>query len=70
MQVGMQMPANLVESNSVTATLSLLLTSDAVAMLPESVVRAHLSASLLVRLPVAMGDSSVGFGILYRRGNR
>jgi DNA-binding transcriptional LysR family regulator len=65
---GMQVPANFVESNSITATLSLLLTSDTVAMLPESVVRAHLSASLLVRLPVAIGDNSIGFGILSRRG--
>jgi DNA-binding transcriptional LysR family regulator len=65
---GMQVPANLVESNSVTATLSLLLTSDAVAMLPESVVCAYLRASLLVRLPVVIGDHSVGFGILSRRG--
>lgn len=65
---GMITPANIVESTSIFATLQLLQKSDAVTMLPESVVRDHLSAGLLVRLPLTVGKSLPGFGILSRRG--
>lgn len=65
---GMMTPANIVESTSIFATLQLLQKSDAVTMLPESVVRDHLSAGLLVRLPLTVGKSLPGFGILSRRG--
>lgn len=64
----MKTPANIVESSSIFATLQLLQKSDAVTMLPESVVRDHLKAGLLARLPVAVGKSLPGFGILSRRG--
>lgn len=65
---GMKTPVNLVECTSIFATLQLLQKSDAVTMLPESVVRDHLQARLLVRLPVPVGKSLPGFGILSRRG--
>lgn len=66
-QAGMKTPANIVESTSIFATLQLVQKSDAVTMLPESVVRDHLSAGLLVRLPLTVGKSLPGFGVLSRR---
>lgn len=67
-QVGMKTPANIVECTSIFATLQLLQKCDAVTMLPESVVRDHLQAGLLVRLPLTIGKSLPGFGILSKRG--
>jgi DNA-binding transcriptional LysR family regulator len=67
-QAGMKTPANLVECTSIFATLQLLQKSDAVGMLPESVVRDHLLAKLLVRFPLIVGKSLPGFGILSRQG--
>ena len=67
-QAGMKTPANIVECTSVFATLQLLQTSDAVTMLPESVVRDHLQAGLLAQLPLTVGKSLPGFGILTKRG--
>jgi len=66
-QAGMKTPANIVECTSIFATLQLLQKTDAVTMLPESVVRDHLVAGLLVRLPLAIGKSLPEFGILSRR---
>ena len=67
-QCGMMTPQNLVECTSIFATLQLLQKSDAVTVLPESVVRDHLQAGLLVRLALDVGKSLPGFGILTRRG--
>lgn len=67
-QAGMKTPANVVECTSVFATLQLLQKTDAIAMLPESVIRDHLKAGLLVQLPLAVGKSLPGFGILTKRG--
>lgn len=61
-------PANVVECASVFATLQLLQTSDAVAVLPESVVRDHIKAGLLRVLPVPIGNDLKGFGVLTRKG--
>ncbi|MDB5848404.1 MAG: transcriptional regulator, LysR family [Rhodoferax sp.] len=61
-------PANVVECASVFATLQLLQTSDAVAVLPESVVRDHIKAGLLRVLPVPIGKDLKGFGVLTRKG--
>ncbi len=65
---GMKTPVDLIECTSIFATLQLLEKTDAVAMLPESVVRDHLKAGLLVQLPLTVGRSLPGFGILTRRG--
>ncbi|MCW2243831.1 LysR family transcriptional regulator [Azospirillum canadense] len=67
-QARMATPANLVEASSIFATLQLLQTSDAVAVLPESVVRDHLRAGLLGRLALVIGKNLTGFGILTRKG--
>ena len=60
-------PANLTECASIFATLQLLEKYDAVAMLPESVVRDHVRGNLLVPLPLEIGKSLPGFGILTRK---
>jgi len=67
-QAGIRTPADIVECSSIFATLQLVQKSDAVTILPESVVRDHLMAGLLVRLPIAVGKHLPGFGILTRRG--
>jgi DNA-binding transcriptional LysR family regulator len=67
-QAGMKTPANIVECTSIFATLQLLQKSDAIALLPESVVRDHLRAGLLARLRLNVGKSLPGFGILTKRG--
>jgi DNA-binding transcriptional LysR family regulator len=67
-QSNMKTPRNIVECASIFATLQLLQKSDAVTMLPESIVRDYLGAGLLVRLPLRIGRSLPGFGILTRRG--
>jgi DNA-binding transcriptional LysR family regulator len=66
-QGGMKTPVNVVECTSIFATLQLLQKTDAVAVLPESVVRDHLRAGLLVQLPPTIGKRLPGFGILTRR---
>jgi DNA-binding transcriptional LysR family regulator len=65
---GMQAPTNITQSNSLTMTMTLLLSSDAVALLPERVVRHPVRAGQLVRLPVTAAHYSLDFGILIRRG--
>ncbi|WP_233860161.1 LysR family transcriptional regulator [Paraburkholderia sp. HD33-4] len=64
---GLSTPSNVVECASIFATLQLLQNSDAVAMLPESVVRDYLRAELLIELPVEIGKSLAGFGLLRRK---
>ncbi|WP_413203355.1 LysR family transcriptional regulator [Rhodospirillum sp. A1_3_36] len=60
-------PTNCVESVSIFAILHLLQTSDALALLPYSVVRDHLHMGLLASLPNPIGQSIPEFGILLRR---
>jgi DNA-binding transcriptional LysR family regulator len=67
-EAGTRTPSDIVECSSIFATLQLVQKSDAVTILPESVVGDHLAAGLLVRLPIAVGKRLPGFGILTRRG--
>ncbi len=67
-QAGTRTPSDIVECSSIFATLQLVQKSDAITILPESVVSDHLVAGLLVRLPIAVGKHLPGFGILTRRG--
>ena len=60
-------PVNLVECSSIFATLQLLQNSEAIAMLPESVVRDYLKAGVLAALPVEIGKALTGFGLLVRK---
>jgi len=66
-QAGLNTPANLTECGSVFATLQLIETFDAVAMLPESVVRDHVRGKLLVALPIEIGKHLPGYGLLVRK---
>jgi DNA-binding transcriptional LysR family regulator len=67
-RVGLKAPASVVDSSSLGATLNLLLSSDAVTILPESIVRNYLRAGALVRLRVTIGDHDINYGILSRIG--
>ena len=60
-------PQDVIECSSIFATLQLLQSGDAIAMLPESVVRDHVRASLLATLPVDVGQDMKAFGILTRK---
>ncbi|KMZ13652.1 hypothetical protein BHUM_02340c [Candidatus Burkholderia humilis] len=66
-RAGLTTPADVVECALIFATLQLLQNSDAVAMLPESVVRDYLRAHLLAELPIEIGKSLSGFGLLRRK---
>ncbi|PMS38763.1 LysR family transcriptional regulator [Trinickia symbiotica] len=66
-RAGLATPVNLTECASIFATLQLLEKYDAIAMLPESVVRDHVRGKLLVPLPLEIGKSLPGFGILTRK---
>jgi DNA-binding transcriptional LysR family regulator len=65
-RAGLATPVNLTECASIFATLQLLQNFDAIAMLPESVVRDHVRGGLLVTLPLEIGKSLPGYGILTR----
>jgi DNA-binding transcriptional LysR family regulator len=67
-RAGLATPVNLTECASIFATLQMLQKFDAVAMLPESVVRDHVRGKLLMTLPLEIGKSLPGFGILTRKG--
>jgi DNA-binding transcriptional LysR family regulator len=66
-RAGLTTPADIVECASIFATLQLLQNSEAVAMLPESVVRDYLRVQLLIELPIEIGKSLSGFGLLRRK---
>ena len=66
-RAGLATPVNLTECASIFATLQLLENYDAIAMLPESVVRDYVRGGLLVALPLEIGKSLAGFGILTRK---
>lgn len=66
-QAHVSTPEDVIECTSIFATLQLLQSGDAVAMLPESVVRDHVKASLLVPLPIVIGLGLKAFGVLTRR---
>ena len=62
--IGSLGPANCVECVSIFAILHLVQVSNAVAVLPLSVVKAHLQAGLLVQLPMFPAASISGFGLV------
>lgn len=64
---GLGAPLNYVESASIFAILQLLQSSEAVAVLPISVVRDHINANLLSALHDPIGKQIDGFGIVRRR---
>lgn len=66
-QANLGSPRNAVECSSVFAILQLLQNSDAVSIVSESVVRDHVRAKLIRRLPLVVGLDLKGFGILTRK---
>ena len=66
-RAGVGSPEDVVECNSVFATLQLVQSSDAVSMLPESVVRDYIGAGLLIALPISVGQDLKAFGLLTRK---
>ena len=64
---GVRTPEDVIECTSIFATLQLVQSSDAVAVLPESVVRDHVKARLLHTLPLIVGQGLRAFGVLTRK---
>lgn len=62
-------PTNFIECVSIFAILNLIQVSDAVALLPESVVRDHVRSDLLEHLPMQPEVTVSGFGIVTRRND-
>jgi DNA-binding transcriptional LysR family regulator len=61
-------PRNAVECSSVFAILQLLQNTDAVSIVSESVVRDHVRARILRKLPLSVGRDLKGFGVVTRKG--
>lgn len=68
-RAGVLTPGDVIECTSIFATLQLVQSSDAVTMLPESVVRDHVRARLLHALPMVVGEGLRPFGVLTRRND-
>jgi DNA-binding transcriptional LysR family regulator len=66
-RAGVPTPGDVIECTSIFATLQLVQSSNAVAMLPESVVRDHVKARLLHPLPILVGQGLKAFGVLTRK---
>lgn len=62
-------PRNAIECSSVFAILQLLQSTDAVAVVSESVVRDHVRGGLLRQLPIPVGKDLKGFGVLTRKAD-
>ena len=67
LQADVPLPLNVIECVSIFAILNLVQVSDAVAMLPESVVRDHVRTGLLEHLPMQPEISIDGFGVVTRK---
>ena len=67
LQAGLKPPGDALESNSLAMTMHLLLNSDSITILPESIARASLQAGQVVRLPIAIKGESIDFEVLTRR---
>jgi DNA-binding transcriptional LysR family regulator len=65
---GVSGPSDIIECTSIFATLQLVQSSNAIAVLPESVVRDHVRAGLLHALPISVGQALKAFGVLTRKG--
>lgn len=67
LEADVPLPGNVIECVSIFAILNLVQVSDAVALLPASVVRDHVRAGLLEQLPMRPEISVGGFGVVTRR---
>jgi DNA-binding transcriptional LysR family regulator len=67
LRAGLKPPTNVLESGSLAMTWELLLKTDSIAIVPESVARNQLWARQILRLPISLGSCLIEFGILTRR---
>jgi DNA-binding transcriptional LysR family regulator len=66
-RAGVTPPSNALESHALSTTLTLLMQTDAISILPECTVCKHLAAGRLARLPVEIAGNTIEFGVLSRR---
>jgi len=66
-EAGVAGPQDAIECTSIFATLQLVQSSDAVSVLPVSVLRDHVRAGLLATLPIEVGRQLKAFGVLTRK---
>jgi DNA-binding transcriptional LysR family regulator len=69
-QAGVRSPEDVIECSSTFAILQFLKSRDAIAVLPESVLRDHINAGLLATLNVALTQRLAPFGILTRKDEK
>ncbi|WP_188984503.1 LysR substrate-binding domain-containing protein [Pseudomonas matsuisoli] len=67
-EADMGVPTNSLETTSVQTTLKLLECSQAIALLPESIIRTHLAEGRLCKLDTALNTPTLGYGLLLRIG--
>ena len=67
-QVSVATPRNVVETTSTQTTLQLVSSSDAIALLPTSVLKTAISAGKFTALPLVIGEPLGYYGVLTRKG--
>jgi DNA-binding transcriptional LysR family regulator len=67
-EAGMGVPTNSLETTSVQTTLKVLECSLAIALLPETIIRAHLADGRLCVLDTCLNTPTLGYGLLLRNG--
>jgi DNA-binding transcriptional LysR family regulator len=67
LHAGLKSPTDVLESSSLAMTRDLLLSTDSITILPESVARHQVREGQALRLPVILGSYLIEFGILTRR---
>ncbi|WP_110668023.1 LysR substrate-binding domain-containing protein [Salinicola halophilus] len=67
-EAGVASPRNVIETTSTQTTLQLVGSSDAIALMPTSVLRTAVSAGRFVALPLTVGEPLGYYGILTRKG--
>ncbi|MEL7966075.1 LysR family transcriptional regulator [Vreelandella neptunia] len=64
---GLVSPRDIIECSSIFAALQLVQKSDALMVMAETVLRDHLGAGLIERIPISLGRALSPFGILVRK---
>ena len=67
-EAGVATPRNVVETTSTQTTLQLVSPSDAIALLPTSVLKTAVSAGKFTALPLVIGEPLGYYGVLTRKG--
>ena len=64
---GLVSPRDIIECGSIFAALQLVQQSDCLMVMAETVLRDHLDANLITRLPLSLGRALAPFGLLTRK---